>query len=78
MWQKIGHPDILIFVDATHPVIMQRRPTMWGGEAHWREQQHRLRHARAHCDVYIMTDNMTPAEVLARAVELLECVRSKE
>jgi ATP-dependent Clp protease adapter protein ClpS len=35
------------------------------------EQNHRLRHARAHCDFYLMTDDLTEDQVLARVLEFL-------
>jgi hypothetical protein len=35
-------------------------------------QNHRLRHARQHCDLYLPTDGLTEEQVLARAVLFLE------
>jgi hypothetical protein len=34
-------------------------------------QRHRLRHARAHCDLYLPTDDLTEEEVLVRAAAFL-------
>jgi len=71
MWQVISRPDVLIYLDAGEEVISRR------GERHYlqgwvEEERRRLAHARAHCDFYVMTDDLTPAEVLARAATFLE------
>jgi hypothetical protein len=74
MWQRISHPDLLIFLDVSYPVSMERKRLNWTVEE-YQEQQRRLSHARANADLYIQTDQLTPAEVaeqvrafLARAV----------
>ena len=66
----ISRPDVLIYLDASEEVIYRR------GERHYvlgyvEEQRHRLAHARAHCDFYLMTDDLSAAEVLARAAAFL-------
>jgi UDP-N-acetylmuramate-alanine ligase len=71
MWQVISHPDVLIYLDASEEAVCRR------GERHYvlgcvEEQRRRLAHARAHCDLYLMTDDRSAAEVLARAVSFLE------
>jgi len=70
MWQVMSRPDLLIYLDASEEVIQQR------GRRHYvkdmvLEQRRRLAHARAHCDLYIMTDDLTPAEVLERVMRFL-------
>jgi hypothetical protein len=35
-------------------------------------QSHRLRHARAHCDFYLLTDDLSEDEVLSRATGFLQ------
>lgn len=71
MWQAISQPDVLIYLDASEEVIYQR------GQRHYvvgcvEEQRRRLAHARAHCDLYIMTDGLTESQVLNIAREFLE------
>jgi hypothetical protein len=64
MWQRITRPDVLIYLDAQLETIRERRhDPEWPG---WiRDLQiERLRHARAHCELYIETDHLTPQEVL--------------
>ncbi|MBI3738133.1 MAG: hypothetical protein HY258_03700, partial [Chloroflexi bacterium] len=71
MWQKITNPDLLIFLNASFEVSTRRRRLNWT-EADYAEQQNRLAHARQHADLLIETDALTPAEVLARAMEFLQ------
>jgi shikimate kinase len=70
MWQVMSRPDVLIYLDASEEVASQR------GRRHYvkdmvTEQRRRLAHARAHCDLYVMTDDLTPAEVLERVTRFL-------
>ena len=70
MWQVISRPDVLIYLDASAEVIRRR------GQRHYvagyvEIQRRRLAHARAHCDLYVMTDDMTEAQVLAQVSEFL-------
>lgn len=65
MWQVLSHPDVLIYLDASEEVTYRR------GERHYvpgfvEEERRRLAHARAHCDLYVMTDDLSEAEVLER------------
>ena len=77
MWQVISRPDVLIFLDASEETVIRRgrRPYMAGW---WEEQQVRLAHARAHCDLYIMTDELTPSQVLERVQDfLVSCAKQR-
>lgn len=75
MWQRITHPDLLIYLDVSWTVARGRRPRadvddvppLW-----WQEQGRRLAHARAHADLYIDTDPLSPQAVLAEAVAFLQ------
>ncbi len=62
MWQRITHPDVLIFLDASFEMATQRRRLNWRRED-YDEQQHRLRHARKYAHLYLDTTEMTPDEV---------------
>lgn len=63
MWKRITNPDVLIFLDATYPLTIERRRLDWT-EADWTEQQRRLSHAREHADLYINTDDLSIEQVL--------------
>lgn len=72
MWQQITNPEILIFLDASHPVTCQRRKLDWT-EAEYAGQQRRLAHARQHADFYLMTDELSIIEVLTQVMEFVGC-----
>ncbi len=63
MWQKITNPDFLVFLDASYLATKMRRQLDWT-ENEYLEQHRRLDHARAHADLYIMTDPLSPDQVL--------------
>jgi len=70
MWQKIAKPDVLIYLDASLPVVVERRPADWS-EEYLAEQNRRLSHARQHCDLYVQTDGLSEGEVLGRVLDFL-------
>lgn len=72
MWQRMAPADWLIFLDVTLATIRARSPRADWSEELYTQQQQRLAHARLHCDVMINTDDLTPEEVLAKAVEFLD------
>jgi deoxyadenosine/deoxycytidine kinase len=71
MWQKITKPDILIYLKASFPVSTRRRKLNWQKEDH-DEQLRRLEHARQHANLLIDTDDLTPEQVLQKALDYLK------
>ena len=71
MWQKIAKPDILIYLEASFPVSTSRRRLNWEEKDH-REQLRRLMHARQHADLIVNTDDLTPQDVLQKALDFLQ------
>ena len=71
MWQRITKPDVLIYLDVSYETVCQRRKIDWGPERLARQVE-RLAHARQHCDLYIMTDDLAEAEVVERVITFLE------
>lgn len=67
MWQRISHPDLLIYLEASFAVCTRRRRLNWT-EADYAEQLRRLSHARQHADLIINTDSLPVPEVLERAL----------
>jgi hypothetical protein len=63
MWKRLTNPDILIFLDVSYPMSMQRRKINWTIEE-YQEEQRRLTHARTHADFYLFTDSLNQQEVL--------------
>ncbi len=70
MWQRLVHPDVLIYLDVSYPLTLQRRQMNWS-EAEYAEQSHRLRHARQHADLYIQTDDLSTQQVLERVLDFI-------
>jgi cytidylate kinase len=71
MWQRVCKPDALVYLEVSYEVAKRRRPTV-GRPKDLENQRHRLRHARAHCDLCIDTDALTIAEVVSEVLHYLE------
>jgi len=63
MWQLLTNPDYLVFLDASFEACTRRKNLDWS-ESEYEEEHRRLSHARKLCDLYLMTDRMSPEEVL--------------
>jgi len=75
MWQVTSRPNVLIYLDASTAVAHVRGIRHYV-KGHAEEQRRRLAHARAHCDLYVMTDELSKSQVLQRAVEFLPTHRN--
>ncbi len=73
MWQRITRPDLLVYLDVSRETAERRLerelPLAW-----WEEMAARLAHARAHADLIVETDGLTPEEVAERVAEFLAAV----
>ena len=69
-WQKHA-PDLLIMIDATLPAIKKRRVVYWD-EERLVVQHKRLADARAHADLYLQTDALDAAAVLATVIAFIK------
>lgn len=73
MWQRLNPPDLLIYLDVTLEAAHRRGRIGIGWDQAYLDEQHwRLRHARAHCDLYLPTSDLNEEEVLARALGFLQ------
>jgi len=70
MWKRIGNPDLLIYLDVSYEVSIQRTPTSWEREI-FNKQVERLKHARDNADLYIDTNDLTSQQVLDIVLEYL-------
>ncbi len=70
MWRRLTNPDILIYLDVSYPVTLERKPFTWT-QAEYDEQKYRLRHAYAHAELIINTDLYTPDEIGALVLNAL-------
>jgi ATPase subunit of ABC transporter with duplicated ATPase domains len=67
MWFVLTHPDVLVYLDASYHVCSARKAFDWTPEE-YAEQLGRLSHARLHCDIFLNTDDVSPAEVLSHVL----------
>jgi cytidylate kinase len=70
MWQLITQPEFLVYLHASFPVSTARAKLDWQ-EKDYDEELRRLAHARDHADLSIETDELTPQEVLQKALDFL-------
>ena len=70
MWQLITQPELLVYLHASFPVSTARAKLNWQ-EKDYDEELRRLAHARDHADLSIETDNLTPEQVLQKALDFL-------
>ena len=71
MWQLITQPGILIYLNASFPVSTARAKLNWLKKDH-AEPLKRLSHASAHANLIIETDELTPDDVLQKALIFLK------
>ena len=71
MWQRLSRPQALVYLDASLATVRQRRDPAFPA-ALFEAQQHRLRHARRHCQIRVSTDALTEIQVLDRVLAALE------
>jgi GTPase SAR1 family protein len=71
LWKMRGYPEALIFLDAEVATANARQGRSdWTPTTH-AEQLNRLQHARAACDLYLPTDELTPDEVVDRVEQFI-------
>ncbi len=70
MWRRLARPDFLIYLDARLETIARRRVIDWGQER-LDVLNARLAHARAHCDLYLPTDELALSDVVDRVQSTL-------
>ena len=76
MWQRQSRPEVLVYLDASLPIILQRRQFDFD-EDDLIEQHRRLAHAREHCHIYVNTDLLRKEDVLDKVVAALDALGIK-
>jgi len=71
MWRKITNPDVLIFLDVSYELTVQRRQLNWT-KADYDQQMIRLAHARANATLIIDTNYRSPDLILLTVISYLE------
>jgi GTPase SAR1 family protein len=69
LWQR-SNPRFLIYLDASLSTIRGRGRPRWPKDLLDVEHE-RLAHARAHCDLYILTDGLSPNDVAERVIAVV-------
>jgi RNase adaptor protein for sRNA GlmZ degradation len=70
MWQRLTNPDVLIYLQVSYPMTIQRRQLDWTLEE-YQEQLRRLQHARQHADLVIDTDPLSPQQIYENVIAYL-------
>ncbi len=72
LWKHL-HPDanILVMLDARWETVRRRRPDISYGPERLDEQRRRLACARAECDLYLPTDELSIEEVRERVLTFI-------
>lgn len=71
MWLKIVDPRVLIYLDVSYDVSLQRKQLNFTSQE-FEEQKKRLSHARQNAHVYLHTDPYSPEEVFQLVMSSLE------
>ena len=71
LWLKFSKAEILVFLDAELSTIARRQNRSDWTQSRLDGQRRRLTHARAHCDLYLSTDNLTREQVADAVVAFL-------
>jgi deoxyadenosine/deoxycytidine kinase len=74
MWRRITNPDILIYLDVSYPLTLQRRRLSWS-EIDYQVQLDRLQDARQNADLYLLTDLLSPEQVAERVLSYLAALK---
>lgn len=77
MWQRIGQPDVLIYLDVNYESIKARRPRLDFRLEDLAEQNRRLAHARQHCHLFLDTSELSIAQVRNQTLSFLQQFRSE-
>ena len=70
MWRRLAAPTVLVFLDASYATSTDRKRFDWLVEDYL-EQQRRLQDPRRGCDIYVMTDDLTPQAVVEEVLRSL-------
>jgi hypothetical protein len=70
MWKRITNPDLLFYLDVSYYLTLRRRNLSWT-KKEYLVQVDRLNHARVHADFYILTDTLSPEDVLEKVLSFI-------
>ncbi len=73
LWRRRNPADALVYLDASGETARQRYPHLDLHDVYLDRERQRLSHALAHADCYVLTDDLTPEEVLE---QVQHCLRA--
>ncbi len=76
MWNRLIHPDILIFLEVGYETATSRRKLNWN-IFDYQEQLRRLANARNNADLVIQTDDLSPMQTAEMACDYIDSFISK-
>lgn len=71
MWNVVGKPDVLIYLDVSFENTLHRGQPKWK-ETDYQEELSRLKQAKEHADLLVLTDHISAEEVLSQVLAFLE------
>ncbi len=74
MWRRLTNPVVLVYLDVSYPITLQRRKLNWT-QAEYDIQIQRLQHAIQHADIHILTDHLSPEQILEQVVHYLDQIK---
>jgi ATPase subunit of ABC transporter with duplicated ATPase domains len=72
LWKRFSKADVLVFLDAALATIAQRQHRSDWTQTRLDGQHKRLAHARAHCDLYLPTDDLVREQVAETVAAFLQ------
>jgi len=73
MWRRLSNPDVLIFLEVSYSLTMERKSFQWS-EKEYEIEIDRLKHAKQHADLMINTDMLTPEEVFKQVLIFIDAI----
>lgn len=71
MWRRLTNPDILIFLEVGYETTLTRKNLNWT-RTEFEQQLYRLRHAKEFAQIKIITDHLTPYELVFTATKEIQ------
>jgi hypothetical protein len=71
MWKQLTQPDILVYLEVLYETTLKRKKLNWTREE-FQVQLDRLQNARAHADLIVQTDALTPEGLTDQVVNGIE------
>ena len=71
LWRRRHPAAALVYLDASGPVLRQRYPHLDLHDAYLAVEHRRLEHARQYADCYLLTDHLTPEQVMSAVCDCL-------